>query len=111
MTTSMNQLAQEIASWRERKGFETSWLNVPEKLMLIVTELAEAMEAYRHIIFSGTLGTPVPSEWVDNFREELADTLIRTLDLTASLDINIEDEVITKMKVNERRQWKHGKER
>ena len=107
----LNQLAEDITRWREKKGFVTAWNNVPEKLMLVVTELSEAMEAYRHIKFPfGRMGTIEESEYTINFREELADALIRLLDLTAALGIDIEREVRQKMLKNEQRPSKHGKE-
>lgn len=45
---SLNYMAREIAKWSEGKGWVTNWRNVPEKLMLVVTELAEAMESLKH---------------------------------------------------------------
>ena len=121
-------LSRDIATWREGKGFETHWLNVPEKLMLIVTELSEAMEAYRKLP-SGALialadrrrskmdmrdeaGFDEKAEKAyENFEEELADAAIRLLDLCASLDIDIEEAISEKMQVNEGRPLRHGKER
>lgn len=44
-----------------------------------------------------------------NFREELADTVIRVLDLTEALGIDIEDEIDKKMQRNEERPYRHGK--
>ena len=64
--------------------------------MLIVTELAEAMEAHRH-------------QDDDNFREELADTFIRLFDLCAGLGIDIQAEIIKKSEKNKLRPYKHGK--
>ena len=92
----MNQLAEEIAAWRKKKGFKTSWKNMPEKLMLVVTELAEAMEAIR-------------KDDGQNFNEEIADTFIRLLDICGSVGIDIEDEIKSKMAVNEKRPHKHNK--
>ena len=122
----LNRLSTNIAAWRASKGFRTDWGIVPEKLMLVVTEAAEAMEAYRHL-------TPATLAWLkahacekgadfnelppdqrlryENFAEELADTLIRLLDLTASLGIQIELATALKMGHNELRPPKHGKER
>jgi NTP pyrophosphatase (non-canonical NTP hydrolase) len=80
----------------EGKGFETTWKNMPEKLMLCVTELAEAMEAYRH-------------EDIKNFKEEIADTFIRLCDICGSVNINIEREISSKMAFNKKRPFKHGK--
>ena len=64
--------------------------------MLIVTELAEAMEAHRH-------------QDQANFKEELADTFIRLLDLCGGLKIDIEDEIHQKCIKNKQRPYKHGK--
>lgn len=66
------------------------------KLMLAVTELSEAAEAVRH--------NDVP-----NFREELADTFIRLMDITAACGIDIEHEIESKMDKNWERPIKHGK--
>jgi len=127
----MHRLAIQIAQWRKRKGFSTNWIIVPEKLMLIVTELSEAMEAYRHLtpkfisqlqegetleILKEGLKTeqaqrPEQIYWAQNFIEELADAIIRLLDLAASLDINIETAVAAKMAVNSLRPPKHNKVR
>ena len=64
--------------------------------MLIVTELAEAMEAHRH-------------QDDANFKEELADTFIRLLDLCGGLSIDIEEEIYKKSLHNKNRPYKHGK--
>jgi NTP pyrophosphatase (non-canonical NTP hydrolase) len=134
-TTSLAEIEAAIVKWREAKGFETTWLNVPEKLMLIVTELSEAMEAYRHIDpdvlaakqnsvcgMGGAWGgyfcyedvpdaVRIKSElWLKNFAEELSDTFVRLADLTGSLGIDLQLEVARKMAVNELRPHKHGKE-
>jgi len=93
---NLNKLSKDIARWREKKGFETSWENMPEKLMLVVTELSEAMEAYRH-------------DDTENFAEEIADTFIRLCDICGSIGLDIEDAIERKMEVNKRRPFKHGK--
>ena len=64
--------------------------------MLIVTELAEGMEAYR-------------KQDDDNFREEIADTFIRLLDLCGGLGIDIEEEIAKKSEGNKGRPYKPGK--
>jgi NTP pyrophosphatase (non-canonical NTP hydrolase) len=78
------------------KGFWDEKRNMGEALMLIVTEVAEAMESYR-----------LQDE--ANFREELADTFIRLFDLCGGLEINITDEIIKKTEKNKKRPYKHGK--
>lgn len=114
----INRLCKEIVTWREGKGFETSWRNVPEKLMLIVTEVSEAMEAFRRIKISDVNETwtrigvsdQKSEEYLENFREELADTAIRLFDLCGSLGIDLEQEITKKMVINGQRAHKHGKE-
>jgi len=92
----MNELASNIANWRKGKGFITSWDNMPEKLMLVVTELSEAMEAYRDCD-------------ICQFNEEIADTFIRLLDICGSLYMDIECEISRKMTINAGRPFRHGR--
>lgn len=70
--------------------------NISELLMLCVSELAEAQEALRN-------NNP------KNFNEEIADVFIRLADLCGGLDIDIEKEIIKKMRKNAKRPYKHGK--
>ncbi|OGW96736.1 MAG: hypothetical protein A2Y04_02785 [Omnitrophica WOR_2 bacterium GWC2_45_7] len=92
----MNELAQVCHSIAVEKGFWEEKRNIGEALMLIVTELAEAMEAYR-----------VQDD--ANFREEIADAFIRLLDLCGGLKIDIEEEIFKKSLKNKNRPYKHGK--
>lgn len=116
------QLCLTVAEWRAGKGFETHWKNVPEKLALTCGELVgEALEAYRHLNdrtlnfcghdggYSGGI-EEAQKPVLANFREELADALIRLMDLAGSLGIDLEEEMIRKMHKNEKRPYKHGKE-
>jgi len=48
-SNDLTLLQNEIGEWRDHQGFITKWSNFPEKLMLIVSELGEAMEGYRHL--------------------------------------------------------------
>ncbi|HBR14705.1 MAG TPA: nucleotide pyrophosphohydrolase [Candidatus Omnitrophica bacterium] len=93
---SLNELAQVCHSIAVEKGFWEEKRNIGEALMLIVTELAEAMEAYR-----------VQDD--ANFREEIADAFIRLLDLCGGLKIDIEEEIFKKSLKNKNRPYKHGK--
>ena len=95
-------LAKEIAQWRKSKGFCTpSSISGLEgermlgKLMLVVTELGEATEAVRHNDLA-------------NFKEELADTFIRLLDICGTMNIDPDEIIADKMKVNRDRPYRHG---
>jgi NTP pyrophosphatase (non-canonical NTP hydrolase) len=93
---SLNELAQICHSIAREKGFWEKERNMGEALMLIVTEIGEAMEGYRH-------------QDQDNFREEIADTFIRLLDLCGGLGLDIETEIAKKCEKNKSRPYKHGK--
>ena len=93
---SLNELSQICHAIAVSKGFWDGERNLGEALMLIVTELAEAMEAHRQ-------------SHPENFREEIADTFIRLLDLCGGLGIDIEQEIERKSLKNRTRPYKHGK--
>lgn len=69
---------------------------IATRLMLIVSELGEALEALRH-------------EDKENFAEELADVAIRLADLCGGIGIDLESEIKQKMEKNRKRGYKHGK--
>lgn len=89
----LTKLCHKIA---RQKGFWDDKRNVGEMLMLVVTELSEAMEAYR-------------KQDKSNFNEEIADTFIRLFDLCGGLKIDILKEIEKKMLKNRKRPYKHGK--
>ncbi len=93
---SLTELCELCHSIAKEKGFWDEERNIGEALMLVVTEVAEAMEAHRH-------------QDEDNFREELADTFIRLMDLCGGLNIDIEEEIYQKSMKNKKRPYKHGK--
>lgn len=93
---SLNELSRLCHSIAVEKGFWEKERNIGEALMLIVTELAEAMEAHR-----------IQDD--ANFKEELADSFIRLLDLCGGLGIDIEEEISKKSQKNKKRPYKHGK--
>ena len=69
---------------------------IGNRLMMIVGEVAEEQEGLRHNNKA-------------NFKEELADVVIRLADLCGGLNIDLEAEIIKKMKINADRPYKHGK--
>lgn len=79
-------------------AFEKDIVNnaIGNRLMLIVSEVAEAQDGLRH-------------NDIANFKEELADVAIRLADLCGGLDIDLETEIKKKMEKNKDRPYKHGK--
>lgn len=93
---NLNDYCRYVTLWRRKKGFVTEWDNMLEKLMLVVTEVSEAAEAFR-------------SEEYQQFWGEIADSFIRLMDVCGTHGIDIEEEIKNKMKYNEERPYKHGK--
>jgi NTP pyrophosphatase (non-canonical NTP hydrolase) len=80
--------------WIDLETGEKKQRNVGEALMLIVTELAEAMEGYRKSLQSDHL------PGYSALEEELADTLIRICDLARGLGFRLGDAVAAKLIYN-----------
>lgn len=65
------------------------------RMMLVVTEVAEAVEAFR-------------KDDPENFLEEMADIFIRLFSMVDGYQMDIIEEMLTKMAVNSLRAEKHG---
>ena len=101
MEKSVNAWIKQCHELAREKGFWDKERNVGEMLMLIVSELGEAIEAHR----KDELGL----EKKDTFEDELADTAIRLFDLCGGLGIDLEKQIAWKMSFNQTRAPKHGK--
>ena len=121
MKTGLNEIALKAFENAKDKGFHESDPNIGEKLMLIVSELSEALEADRHnkrmkVSIDAVMGWVSEEDFVisfeahakDTFEDELADAIIRIAHLSARLGIDIETHVLAKMRYNKTRQQKHG---
>lgn len=120
---NLTELSKEIYEGNKRRGFDAGKENVGQSLMLVVSELGEAIEAHRKGKFADMksfnsrreeFGYHFPKEAFketikDSFEDEIADAVIRLLDLSAGLNIDIEEHIQLKLKYNETREYKHGK--
>lgn len=116
----LNLAAKEIHKMNKEKGFYDEPKEVGTALMLIVSELGEAMEAYRegerankdkYIKSNGynMSVTDFKTMIKDTFEDEIADTMIRLFDLAGWLGIDLDFHIKMKLKYNRRRPYKHGK--
>ena len=100
---TLSQIQEEVHRTAVEHGWWDHERTAGEVLMLMVTELAEAMEAYRD-------GNP-ESGCIGGFsqmEEELADVVIRLLDFAEWAEFDIDGAVSAKMAYNEARPYRHG---
>lgn len=106
----LNELAEQIHETSKEKGWWDEPLRTfPEQLVLMHSELSEALEEYR-------LGhKPTDEYFIDGKPEgipsELADVIIRVLDTCAYYGIDIDSSIMLKMKFNQSREYRHGGKR
>jgi len=99
----LRSLGQEINTINRRNGWEVvkpeewddSKYKVPAIVALIHSEVSEALEAYR-------------KNDIENFAEEMADIVIRVLDCTSGLGIDLGSEILVKLEKNRNRAHRHG---
>lgn len=132
---NLNELSNRIFEGNKLRGFDVSKENVGQTLMLVVSELSEALEADRKNrrqmlrAFESYLDyakRPISDfevknencDWIknifettvkDTFEDEIADALIRLFDLCGGFGIDIEKHIELKLRYNATRPFKHGK--
>lgn len=79
---------------------------IAQKLVLVHTEISEAVEATRVDNYEIN-GYGLFEK--DSFADELADSIIRILDLCGELDIDIQKQIDWKLEKNKQREFMHGK--
>lgn len=94
--------------WHEKpRGIDM----VPTWLMLIVSELSEALEVYReghHALNTIYYSVEHPEGKPEGFAVELADAVIRLMDMAEALSIDLETAIKLKNAYNETRPYRHG---
>jgi len=119
---TLNDLRDIAFAYAEKQGFHEN-MNFGEKLMLVVSELSEALEADRKGKWYSVSDAPhkghemslLSKEQYETIvrgtvEEEIADAIIRLCDLAGIYKINLSWHVAAKMHYNETRPYKHRKE-
>jgi NTP pyrophosphatase (non-canonical NTP hydrolase) len=113
---SINKLAKQVHDIAKEKGWWESERSTPECIALMHSELSEALEAYR-VYGDGVEASHCysldPAEGIcstkpEGVAVELADCIIRILDLCAQRGWDIEDAIKAKVKYNKTRSYRHG---
>ena len=122
--TYLNNLADKIHTDAVNNGFYDDKRQVGTLLMLVVSELSEALEADRNRLYNNSdtaLPDKIPGintkkfpQWFkDNvkntFNDEIADAIIRLLDICGYFGIDIDRHIQLKLAYNKTRGYKHGK--
>jgi hypothetical protein len=102
----------EIRACNAEHGFESEVTNAgvfSEKLLLIVSEISEAMEEFRdhHDVREIYYKAEKPDK-PEGIPVELADATIRILDFCEANGINLEEVIALKHAYNKTRPYKHG---
>lgn len=116
----LNELSKAIHQDNVDRGFYDDERQIGTLLMLIVSELAEALEADRKdrhckesggaLKANGTIDKELFEEKFKNtFEDEIADTFIRLFDLCGYLNIDIRKHIALKLEYNKTRGYRHGK--
>jgi len=131
----IKETIEKAHSMAKQKGFwEEEKRNIPQALLLIISEVSEATEALRKDHYADKAAVESLSQDLEldrtdeefllkainwktsfeqgvksSFEDEIADVAIRLFDLCGGLGVDLEKHIELKMMYNSMRGYKHGK--
>jgi hypothetical protein len=122
---NLTEMSQRIHAGNVERGFYEHPATFPDRCMLIVSEIAEAVEAHREgrttehgdVDQACKMSDMEMASFPEFFRrnvkdtveDEIADAIIRLLDLSGYMNIDIDAHVAAKLSYNTTRGIRHGK--
>jgi NTP pyrophosphatase (non-canonical NTP hydrolase) len=121
----LRQVIQMSHEGAKKKGFWNKQRNIGEALMLVTSELGEAIDAHQKGKFFDRSNTDLKillnnineesfkrrfkENVKDTFEDELADAVIRLFDLAGGMGVDLEKHILCKLRYNSTRPNLHGK--
>lgn len=100
---NLNKLAKRCYKNAFERGFHDTPRSFAEDLVLIHSEVSEALEEYRDSDLE-----PEEAHSDPNVVEEFADMIIRICDTAGKYDYDLDKAVMVKMERNANRPYRHG---
>ena len=120
VSKGLNEASKTIFANNKEKGFWKGERSFGEILCLVHSEVSEALEGLRNdkrapfnqenMIPDSMTKEEFLEKIKDTFEDEIADVIIRTLDLCGALGIDIDGHINAKIAYNKSRPFKHGKQ-
>lgn len=119
MPKSLAEMADEVLEVNKLNGWRPSNNTFGDEVALLHSEVSEALEAFRNWGLADVTGVACAQEHglsqtephtckPEGVGSEFADVLIRLLDTTKALGIDLEAEYERKIAHNRVRGWRHG---
>lgn len=103
---TISEIQTEVHALAVKNGWYNPTKSIGEHLALIHSEVSEALEAYRE--GDELVGLEWDGDKPVGFLSEMADVVIRVMDVCEYLEMDLESAIIAKHKYNTTRPYRHG---